>query len=75
MQLLHNLMKYSWIIVLPMCLASFAPLALNAGTVGGIPSWAYWSMGMAFTAVLFVLFALSSYSYWRDGSANLQAEA
>lgn len=64
MQAINFFIKYGWIALLPVCLVSFIPLALNADLVGGIPSWAYWTLGQFLTLALVVWALVASISSW-----------
>jgi len=52
MQTFKFLMRYLWIPLLAICFVSFVPLALRVDMVGGIPSWAYWTLSLYLTLLL-----------------------
>ncbi|MFC1685142.1 hypothetical protein ACFL0R_06695 [Pseudomonadota bacterium] len=52
MQTFKFLMRNLWIPLLAICFVSFVPLALQVDMVGGIPSWAYWTLSLYLTLLL-----------------------
>jgi hypothetical protein len=54
MQTFKFLLRYTWIPLLAICFVSFVPLALKVDMVGGIPSWAYWTLSLYLTLILVV---------------------
>ena len=73
MNAVRFLVKYLWIAILPVCLVSFVPLALNASEAGGIPSWGYWMLAMISTAVFFVASAASGFYSWYSSKHGIAA--
>ncbi len=64
MSKLRSFGSYAWLILLPITLISFVPLALNADGAGGIPSWAYWQLGLVMTLGLTVWAVATVVRYW-----------
>lgn len=63
MNSLIYILKYGWILFLPICLISYVPLALQADQAGGIPAWAYWMGAMFFTTSFLVWLAIGILYY------------
>lgn len=75
MNTLRSFGSSAWLILLPICLISFVPLALNADGVGGIPSWAYWQLGLMLTLGLSVWAVASTVRYWFNSRRHPMPEA
>jgi hypothetical protein len=63
MNTLIYIFKYGWVILLPITLVSYIPLALQANEVGGIPAWAYWMGALFFTMSFLIWLALGVLYY------------
>lgn len=64
MKTLRSFGSYAWLILLPITLISFVPLALNAGGAGGIPAWAFWQLGLVLTLALSVAAVVTTVRYF-----------
>ena len=73
MNTVRFLVKYSWMVLLPVALVAFIPLALNASEAGGIPAWGYWALSLAATAAFFVSSAASGFYSWYSSRNMAQA--
>jgi hypothetical protein len=73
MNALRFLVKYSWIVLLPIALVAFIPLALNASEAGGIPAWGYWMLSLIATAAFFVSSAASGLYSWYVSKGQVSA--
>lgn len=65
MQAINFFVRYGWIALLAVCLVSFIPLALSADVVGGIPAWAYWTLGKFLTLGLVAWAVIATVVSWR----------
>jgi hypothetical protein len=63
MNSLIYILKYGWVIFLPICLISYIPLALQVEETGGIPAWAYWMGALFFTTSFLVWLAIGCLYY------------
>lgn len=75
MNVLRFLVNYSWMVLLPVALVAFIPLALNSGEVGGIPAWGYWMLSLVATFAFFLSSAASGFYSWYSSRNQVSAGA
>ena len=75
MRLLRSLIENGWSASLLASLVMFVPLALNLDTSGFLPIWAFWYLGMFFTAVFFLFLGARLIEAWYDRDSSTPSHA
>ena len=75
MKFLNSLIEKGWSASLLASLVMFVPLALNLDTSGFLPIWAFWYLGMFFTAMFFVFLGARFIEAWYKRDATPPSHA